>query len=73
MVLLDIASKGKGKSGGARAILHVVYKDGTAYLRSIYDKSELENLTEGEILNLIKLKPIESNKTRHSGRVRCFA
>ena len=56
-VRLAIASKGKGKSGGARVIVHVVYKDGTAYLLTIYDKSELENLTEGEILDLIKLIP----------------
>lgn len=56
-VRLAIASKGKGKSGGARVIVHVVYKDGTAYLLSIYDKSELENLTDSEILDLIKLIP----------------
>ena len=56
-VRLAIASKGKGKSGGARVIVHVVYKDGIAYLLSIYDKSELENLTENEILELIKLIP----------------
>lgn len=56
-VCLAIASKGKGKSGGARVIVHVVFKDGTAYLLSIYDKSELENLTENEILDLIKLIP----------------
>jgi len=56
-VRLAIASKGKGKSGSARVIVHVVYKDGIAYLLSIYDKSELENLTESEILDLIKLIP----------------
>lgn len=54
---MAIASKGKGKSGGARVIVHVVFKVGTAYLLSIYDKSELENLTESEILELIKLIP----------------
>jgi hypothetical protein len=53
-VRLAIASKGKGKSGGARVIVHVVFKDGTAYLLSIYDKSELENLTDIEIIELIK-------------------
>ena len=56
-VRLAIASKGKGKSGGARVIVHVVFKDGIAYLLSIYDKSELENLTDSEILDLIKLIP----------------
>jgi mRNA-degrading endonuclease RelE of RelBE toxin-antitoxin system len=53
-IRLAIASKGKGKSGSARVIVHVVFKEGTAFLLSIYDKSELENLTEGEILGLIK-------------------
>jgi mRNA-degrading endonuclease RelE of RelBE toxin-antitoxin system len=53
-VRLAIASKGKGKSGGARVIVHVVFKDGIAYLLSIYDKSELENLTDIEILELIE-------------------
>jgi len=32
-------------------------KYNTAFLLSIYDKSELENLTESEILELIKLIP----------------
>lgn len=56
-IRLSIASKGKGKSGGARVIIHVVLKDGIVYLLSIYDKSELENLTDNEILQLIKLIP----------------
>lgn len=57
-VHLAIASKGKGKSGGARVIVHVVFKDDTAYLLTIYDKSELENLTDSEILELIKQVPL---------------
>ena len=56
-IRLSIASKVKGKSGGARVIVHVVFKDDTAYLLTIYDKSELENLTESDILKLIKLIP----------------
>jgi mRNA-degrading endonuclease RelE of RelBE toxin-antitoxin system len=52
-----IESKGKGKSGGARVITHIVYKNGTVYLLSIYDKAEIENLTDNEILELIKLIP----------------
>ena len=57
-IRLGIASKGKGKSGGARVIIHVVFKDGIVYLLSIYDKSELENLTDNEILELIKQVPL---------------
>ncbi|HEY4786467.1 MAG TPA: hypothetical protein VIH57_10480 [Bacteroidales bacterium] len=52
-----MASKGKGKSGGARVISHLVFKDGTVYLLTIYDKSDIENLTDKEILELIKLIP----------------
>ncbi len=56
-VRLAIASKGKGKSGGARVITHVIFKDDTVYMLSIYDKSEIANLTAKEILELIQLIP----------------
>ncbi len=52
-----ITSKGKGKSGGARVITHLVFKNDTVYLLTIYDKSDIENLTDKEILELIKLIP----------------
>lgn len=53
-IRLAIASKGKGKSGGARVITHVLFKDDTAYLLSIYDKSEIDSLSDKEILELLK-------------------
>ncbi len=53
-IRLAIASKGKGKSSGARVITHVLFKNDTAYLLSIYDKSEMENLSDKEILELLK-------------------
>ena len=56
-VRLAITSKGKGKSGGSRIITHVLFRDNTVYLLSIYDKSELENLSDAEIIELIKLIP----------------
>lgn len=34
-IRLAIASKGKGKSGGARFITHVIFKDNTVYLLAI--------------------------------------
>jgi hypothetical protein len=46
-----------GKSGGARVITHVIFKDDTVYLLSIYDKSDIANLTNKEILELIQLIP----------------
>lgn len=54
-ISISIASKGKGKSGGARVITHFVLKEDTVYLLSIYDKSELENLSDSEIAALIKM------------------
>ena len=42
-VRMAIASKGKGKSGGARVITYIVLtkeQDGTIYLLEIYDKSD---------------------------------
>jgi len=56
-IRLHVASKGKGKSGGARVITHFVFKDDTVYLLSIYDKSDIENLSDKEILELLKLIP----------------
>jgi len=54
-IRLAIASKGKGKSGGARVVTHLVFKDDTVYLLTIYDKSDIKNLSDKEILELIKL------------------
>jgi mRNA-degrading endonuclease RelE of RelBE toxin-antitoxin system len=54
-IRMAIASKGKGKSGGARIITYVQIINETVYLLSIYDKSEIENLSDAEILNLLKL------------------
>ena len=49
-----IASKNKGKSGGARLITNFVIADETVYLLSIYDKSDKENLTDKELDELLK-------------------
>lgn len=48
-----ITSKGKGKSGGARVITHLLISEETVYLLSIYDKSEKETLTDNEIKELL--------------------
>jgi mRNA-degrading endonuclease RelE of RelBE toxin-antitoxin system len=57
-IRLAIASKGKGKSGGARLITNFVITDATVYLLSIYDKSEKENLTDKELNELLKSVPV---------------
>ena len=49
-----IASKGKGKSGGARIITHVLVEGKKVYLISIFDKSEKENISNSEISLILK-------------------
>jgi len=53
-IRLGIASKGKGKSGGARAITLVKVIKKTIYLVSIYDKSEIQNLAKDQIAELLR-------------------
>lgn len=53
-IRLAISSKGKGKSGGARVITYVVTEDHEVYLVYIYDKSQLENITKEQIVDLLK-------------------
>jgi len=51
---MAIRSKGKGKSGGSRVITYVQVLQTTVYLLSIFDKSEQENISDKELLELIK-------------------
>ncbi|MEQ6118060.1 type II toxin-antitoxin system RelE/ParE family toxin [Reichenbachiella sp. MALMAid0571] len=53
-IRLAIASKGKGKSGGARVITHFYVSAETVFLLSIYDKSDKENISDKELLELLK-------------------
>ncbi len=54
-IRLSITSKGKGKSGGARIITHVLVQSELVYLLSIYDKSEQSSISNDELKALIKL------------------
>jgi hypothetical protein len=54
-IRIAIASKGKGKSGGARVIVHVVVTDKVVFLLDIYDKSERDNISEKELVELLKM------------------
>jgi mRNA-degrading endonuclease RelE of RelBE toxin-antitoxin system len=54
-IRLAIASKGKGKSGGARVIIHVVVTDKVVFLLDIYDKSEQDSVSEKELAALLKM------------------
>jgi len=54
-IRLAISSKGKGKSGGARVITHllVTIENQTLYLLRIYDKGEQNTITESELKSLL--------------------
>lgn len=53
---MAIASKGKGKSGGARVITDtsaiISVEEGRVTLLTIYDKSDRENISDNEIIRL---------------------
>ncbi len=53
-IRLAVASKGRGKSGGARVMSFVKVVDTTVLLFSIYDKSEKESISDTEIKSLIE-------------------
>lgn len=53
-IRLAIASKGKGKSGGARVITHLYIAGHTVFLLSIYDKAEQDSLSDSELIQLIR-------------------
>jgi hypothetical protein len=63
---IDIASKGKGKSGGVRIISFNVQQaesDVVITLMSIYDKSEISNVSDTYLCQLVK--EIESKKENY--------
>ncbi len=53
-IRIAIKEKNKGKSGGARVITCVKIINETVYLLTIYDKSEKENISDSEILEILK-------------------
>jgi mRNA-degrading endonuclease RelE of RelBE toxin-antitoxin system len=53
-IRLSIASKNKGKSGGARVMSYIKITDTIVLLFSIYNKGEKESITNAEIRALIK-------------------
>ncbi|MDX2002680.1 MAG: type II toxin-antitoxin system RelE/ParE family toxin [Chitinophagales bacterium] len=53
-IRLAVASKGKGKSGGARVISFVKIIDTKVYLLSIYNKGEKDSMSDKEIKELLE-------------------
>jgi mRNA-degrading endonuclease RelE of RelBE toxin-antitoxin system len=52
-IRLAIASKGKGKSGGARVITYLKTEQENVYLLSIYDKGERASISDKEIKDIL--------------------
>ena len=53
-IRLAIASKGRGKSGGARVITHFYVENEIVFLLSIYDKSEQDDISDKELRELLR-------------------
>ncbi len=58
-IRLAIASKGKGKRGGARVIAHLQVVNKNVFLLSIFDKSEEENISESDLNDLLGQIPTD--------------
>lgn len=54
-IRLSIASKQKGKSGGARVITYLYIERNTVYLLTLYDKGEHEDVSDKDLKALIKV------------------
>jgi len=54
-IRLAIASKGKGKSGGARIITYLAVTESEVFLLSIYDKSEQADISDRDLLRLLDI------------------
>ncbi len=54
-IRIAVKSKGKGKSGGARAVSHVIAVKEDVYLLTVFDKSEKENISDKELQELLKM------------------
>jgi len=52
-IRLRIASKGRGKSGGARVITHIYVENETVFLLAIYDKNEQTDISDRELKELL--------------------
>jgi len=52
-IRLAIASKGKGKSGGARVITYLKAEQEKVYLLSIYDKGARSTISDNEIRQIL--------------------
>jgi hypothetical protein len=53
-IRLKISSKSQGKSGAARVITYLKRNDDELWLLTMYDKSEIENVSDAFLNDLVK-------------------
>lgn len=53
-IRMAISAKGKGKSGGARVITYVQIINTNIFLLAIYDKADIENISDKELKERLK-------------------
>lgn len=56
-IRVPIASKGVGKRSGARIVAHVRIVEDKAFLVSIYDKSDFDNISDDVLKGFLKENP----------------
>ena len=54
-IRIAIKSKGRGKSGGARIVTHVIAIKENVNMLTVFDKSEKESVSDKEIQELLKM------------------
>ena len=71
-VRMIISDKGKGERGAARVIIEIKIVNKEVYVLSVYDKGDIDNLTEREFKKLSEApKPISMlKKVKPEGRVK---
>lgn len=63
-IRLGIASKARGKSGGARVITYVYRSAGAVYLLFVYDKSDMDTIPETDLRALVRELEAEIGQSR---------
>ena len=53
-IRLAVKSKGKGKSVGTRVITFVAFTEQEVTLLAVYDKSEVETITDKELVQILR-------------------
>ncbi len=56
-IRISIASKGSGKSGGARVISNIVVSNNIVYLLTIFDKGDKSTISDKELKELLDSIP----------------